>query len=102
MIAQKKQLSLFGEDLSQNLCLRTVAKLLKVAPQKFNKQLAELGFIFKSKSTQTWEAYQKSVNQNLFSNEEVLIRHNSGELIPHIQVKITPKGYQHIKAILKS
>lgn len=101
MITQKSQLSLFGEDLSANLCLRTAAKLLKIAPLKFNQQLAELGFIFKSKS-KTWEAYQKSVNQKLFRNEEVMIRHNSGELIPHIQVKITPKGYQHIKAILKS
>lgn len=101
MIAEKKQLSLFGEDLSQNLCLRTAAKLLKVAPRKFNQQLAELGFIFKSKS-KTWEAYQKSVNQKFFSNEEVMIRHSSGELIPHIQVKVTPKGYQHLKAILKA
>lgn len=102
MITQKSQLSLFGEDLSQNLCLRTAAKLLKFAPRKFNQQLADLGFIFKSKSTQTWEAYQKSVNQNFFSNEEVMIRHNSGALIPHIQVKITPKGYQHLKTILQA
>lgn len=101
MIAQKKQLSLFGEDLSKNLSLRTTAKLLKFAPRKFNLLLAELGFIFKSKS-KTWEAYQKSVNQNFFSNEEVMIRHNSGELIPHIQVKVTPKGYQHLKIILKT
>lgn len=96
-----EQNNLFEEDFSQNLSLRTTAKLLKVAPQKFNQLLAELGFIFKSKS-KTWEAYQKSVNQKLCINEEVMIRHNSGELIPHIQVKITPKGYQHLKAILKA
>ncbi|WP_347455008.1 phage antirepressor KilAC domain-containing protein (plasmid) [Acinetobacter thermotolerans] len=96
-----KQLSLFEEDSNNNLSLRTAAKLLKFAPHKFNKQLAVLGYIFKSKS-KTWEAYQKSVNQKLFSNEEVMIRHNSGKLIPRIQVKVTPKGYQHLKAILAS
>ena len=96
-----EQLNLFEEDSSNNLSLRTVAKLLKFAPRKFNQQLADLGFIFKSKS-KTWEAYQKSVNQKLFSNEEVMIRHSSGELIPHIQVKVTPKGYQHLKAILRA
>lgn len=67
MVAQKQQLNLFEEDSSQNLCLRTTAKLLKIAPRKFNQLLAELGFIFKSKSTQTWEAYQKSVNQNFLA-----------------------------------
>lgn len=97
MISQESQLNLFTKDLPKNLSLRTTAKLLKVAPHKFNQLLAERGFIFKSKSTQTWEAHQKSVDLHFLINDEVMIRHNSGELIPHIQVKVTPKGYQLFK-----
>lgn len=51
MLSQKNQLDLLIENSPKNISLRTTAKLLKIAPQKFNQLLADLGFIFKNKSS---------------------------------------------------
>lgn len=102
MITDKNQLRLFNEDTPKNLSLRTAAKLLKIAPLKFNQLLEAHGFIFKNKSQNVWEAYCKITNQGLLVNEEILIHHNSGVLVPHIQVKVTPKGYHTLKHLFKA
>lgn len=103
MITDKKPHSSSSKDVPINLSLRTTAKLLKIAPQRFNQLLADHGFIFKNKSQNTWEAYCKITNQGLLINEEILIRHTSySELVPHLQVKVTPKGYHALKQLFEA
>lgn len=104
MVAQKKQLDLFDDDSSHStdLPLSTVGKMLQLSPQKFIKALADRKMIFKRKSSQAWEAYQTFIAKGLFRHYTYMIQHNSGEFVPHIQVKVTPKGYQVLKELFKA
>lgn len=102
MVAQKNQLGLFDDESAQDLPLSTVGKMLQFSPQKFIKILGEHGLIFKRKSSQAWEAYQSYVAKGLFRHHTIMIRHNSGEFVPHIQVKVTPKGYLFLKDLFQA
>lgn len=95
MLSQKNQLGFFDDESAQDLPLSTVGKMLQFSPHKFIKALGEHGIIFKRKSSEAWEAYQSYVAKGLF-------RHNSGELVPHMQVKVTPKGYLFLKKLFQA
>ncbi len=102
IVAQKKQFELFEDNSSPDLPLSTVGKMLQFSPQKFIKILGEHGMIFKRKSSQAWEAYQSYVVKGLFRHHTIMIRHNSGELVPHMQVKVTAKGYLFLKDLFQA
>lgn len=100
IVAQKKQFELFEDNSSSDLALSTVGKMLHLSPRQFIKALSDQKMIFKGKASQAWEAYQSYVEKGFFRHHTVMICHSSGELIPHIQVKITPKGFQALKELL--
>lgn len=104
IVAQKNQLYLFDDDSnhSTDLPLSTVGKMLQLSPQKFIKTLADRKMIFKRKSSQAWEAYQSYVAKGLFRHHTIMIRHSSGELVPNMQAKVTPKGYLFLKDLLQA
>lgn len=102
MLSQKNQLGFFDDESAQDLPLSTVGKMLQFSPHKFIKALGEHGIIFKRKSSEAWEAYQSYVAKGLFRHHTIMIRHNSGELVPHMQVKVTPKGYLFLKKLFQA
>ena len=84
---------------SQALSLSEVAKLLGLAPLQFMRKLQSIHWIFKRKSSNAWQGYQRKVTEGMLVHRPVTIRHNSGAIEYRLQVLITPRGidwlYQH-------
>ena len=78
-------------------CLSVVAKMLGLAPQQFIYWLSQHRYIFKRNPNpdEPWEAYQSQVNKGFFVHKTLPIKHNSGETLPQLQVRVTAKGFHH-------
>lgn len=80
-------------------CLSVVAKMLGLAPRQFIYWLSQHRYIFKRNPNEPWEAYQSQVDKGFFVHKSLNIKHNSGEVLPHLQVRITAKGFHHLSKL---
>lgn len=79
--------------------LSVVAKMLGLAPRHFIQLLSQHRYIFKRNPNEPWEAYQSQVNKGFFVHRSLPIKHNSGEIQPQLQVRVTAKGFHHFSKL---
>ncbi|AWV86594.1 MULTISPECIES: phage antirepressor KilAC domain-containing protein [Acinetobacter] len=85
------------EKSSPDFSLSMSAKLLKLSPKVFIELLYRNKFIFKRSKQTAWESYQNIVDREILCHRVINIKHSTGIVVPHLQVRVTLKGLTYFK-----